>query len=275
MLARLTSALPALLVCSLACSGESDGTTGDPADSGGAAATGGRATGGQPSTGGGSGGTSPVDPGAGFGETFAGVFHLGPVDWEESVWNNACSPYDPAVIASEGQVLAGLQTGHMDGGRLCDACVLITAADGTQVNARVVTYGDTGPNDIDVSPAACAALTGDAGCDVWPREMTWQFAQCPDTGRIAYQFQTGANVWWTSFWVRNARLPLASVEVQSANHPAFTALEWNTDGTVNDGSGFGDGEFTLRLTAVDGQTITDTFPGFTPGELLESSGNFE
>lgn len=233
--------------------------------------TGGRATGGRAT----SGGTGGIDPEAGFGDTFVGEYHLGPVDWEETVWHNACAPYDPAIIAREGEILAGLQTGHLDGGRLCDACVLITGDDGTQINARVVTYGDTDPNDIDLSPAACAALSGDVGCDVWPRDMSWQFARCPATGNIAYQFQTGANIWWTSFWVRNARLPLASVEVRSENHPSFVPLDWGSDGTVTDASGFGEGEFSIRLTAVDGQTIIDTFPGFEPGGLYESTGQFE
>ncbi len=251
------------LLLALACSGEA------PEDDVAAANAGGGGTGGA-----GAGSPAAVDPGAGFGETFAGVFHLGPVDWEETVWHNACAPYDPTIIAREGELLAGLETGHLDGGRLCDACVLITTAEGIQANVRVVTYGDTGPNDIDLSPAACAALTGDAGCDVWPREMTWQFARCPDVGPIAYQFQTEANVWWTSFWVRAARLPLVSVEVQSQNHPEFAALTWASDGTLTDAAGFGEGAFSLRLTAADGQTLTDRFPSFEPGALLESSGQF-
>lgn len=221
------------------------------------------------------GGETPlVDPDSGLGETFTGEYHLGPVDWEESVWTNGCSPYDPAVMEAEGEILAGVETGHIDGGRLCDACVLITADNGNQINARLVTYGATDPNDIDLSPAACRALSGSADCDVWPRDMTWQFARCPDTGRIAYQFQTEANEWWTSFWVRNARLPIATVEVECANH-GFTDLRRASDGTLNDDSGFGAGDFTIRVTAINGQTVTDTFSGFNPGELLESSGQFE
>lgn len=217
---------------------------------------------------------APLDPNRGFGQTHAGEYHLGPVDCEESVWTNACSPYDPAVIDREGEVLVGLSTQHMDGGRLCDACILITEDTGTQVNARIITYGDTAPNDLDLGPVACAALSGDAACDLWPRHMTWQFAPCPDTGRIAYQFQTEANVWWTSLWVRNARLPLARAEVKSANHPTWSELERGSDGSLTDGAGFGEGDFSIRVTAIDGQSVTDTFPRFFPGQLLESSGQF-
>lgn len=265
-----------ILLGTTACGGDDAGDSGDPD------ATGGRATGtggGGPGSGGsdsGTGGTVVVDPDSGFGETYAGTYHLGPVDWEESAWHNACAPYTSELQELEGDILAGLQTGKMDGSRLCDSCVIITAGE-TSIVARVVTYGDTGPNDIDLSPAACAALSGDAGCDVWPRDMSWQFAMCPDTGNIAYQFQTEANEWWTSFWVRNSRLPITKVEVQSTNHPSFTELPigGGGDGTITDGGGFGAGEFTLRVTSVDGQVITDTFPSFAPGGTLWSTTNFE
>jgi len=34
------------------------------------------------------------------------------------------------------------------------------------------------------------------------------------------------------------------------------------------------GGFSLRVTASDGQTVTDAFPGFNPGDVLTSSGQF-
>jgi expansin (peptidoglycan-binding protein) len=54
--------------------------------------------------------------------------------------------------------------------------------------------------------------------------MTWQFAKCPATGVVNYEFQTASSEYWTSLWVRNARVPLANVEVKSLNHPSFVAL---------------------------------------------------
>src|SRR4051812_37916271 len=43
-----------------------------------------------------------------------GEFHLGPVDWAESQWHNACAPgsgYLPAVRQAEGTLLVGLWSG--------------------------------------------------------------------------------------------------------------------------------------------------------------------
>jgi expansin (peptidoglycan-binding protein) len=212
-----------------------------------------------------------------YGDPYTGgEFHLGPVDYEESQWHNACAPgggYQGAIRDVEGQYLAGLWNGIPDVASYCDACIYVTTAMGKSALLRVVTYGDTTPNSIDVSPAAYDLLNSGES----PRAMTWQFAECNDTGPIEYEFQTGSNEYWTSLWVRNARVPLTSVTVTSVNHPSALELARGTDGTLTDQSGFGAGAFTITLTGVDGQTISDTFDwpsGGIAGALLEGAGNF-
>lgn len=210
---------------------------------------------------------------ASFGEVFeGGEYHLGPVDWEESQWTNACGPYPSEVQQLEGVLLAGVEASHSAMGELCDACIRIDAANGNSVIARVVTYGQTTPNSVDLSPQAYEML--DAG--EYPRAMTWQVTACPDTGKLHYQFQTGANEWWSSLWIRNPRIAVAKVEVMSANHAEWFELQRAGDGTFTDAGGFGAGPFTLRVTALDGQTLEDTFEGAFPvGQLIASSGQFE
>ncbi len=215
--------------------------------------------------------TDPVVP-LTLGDTHSGQYNLGPVDWRESQWHNSCAPYPASIQTAEGDLLAGLALGWNGNGQMCDACVLITTAKGKSVLARVVTTGATqGLNDIDLSPSAYGALNQNE----YPRDMTWQIAKCPATGNFAYQFQTGANIWWTSLWVRNVRLPIARVEVKSANHPDWSALKRANDGTYTDASGFGDGAFTLRVTAIDGQEVTDAIPSLQPGKLIPSQGQFQ
>ncbi len=63
--------------------------------------------------------------------------------------------------------------------------------------------------------------------------------------------------------------------MRSANHSDFFELRRESDGTLNDDGGFGEGEFTLRLTGMDGQVVTDTLPGFSPGELVTSGLQFD
>jgi len=209
-----------------------------------------------------------------IGETHAGEYSLGPVAFSGSFWNS-CAPYTPELEKSAGEMLAGLALAFNGDGSLCDTCISIKTAKGKSVVARVITTGEThGVNDLDLSQAAYDALNAGE----YPRQMTWQLVKCPSssgTSKIQYQFQTEANPDWTSLWVRNARLPLRSVEVKSAHHASFVPLKRGTDGTLTDDQGFGDGDFTLRVTAEDGQVITDTFSKFSPGGVLSSSTQFQ
>ena len=209
---------------------------------------------------------------ASYGEVFeGGEYHLGPVDWAESEWTNACGPYPAEIQALEGVLLAGVEASHSSSGELCDACIRVDADNGNSAILRVVTYGQTTPNSIDVSPEAYALL--DEG--EYPRAMSWQLTKCPDTGRLRYQFQTGAHEWWSSLWIRNPRIAVAKVEVVSANHAEWFELTRAGDGTFTDAGGFGAGEFTLRVTAIDGQTVEDSFASFPTGAVIESSSQFE
>ncbi|MBU1221857.1 hypothetical protein KKF34_16890 [Myxococcota bacterium] len=207
-----------------------------------------------------------------YSETFTGgEYHLGPVEWDGE-WNNSCSPYPTKIRQIEGIYLAGLELTHNGNGQLCDTCIRIETEQGKSLTLRVVTTGYTTPNSIDVSSEAYEVLNSGE----YPRNMSWYVTKCPDNGEnIYYQFQTGANVWWTSLWVRNIALPLESVEVRSTNHADWYALTRGNDGTYTDNGGFGEGPFTIRLTSIDGQIIEDSFDSFTPGSLVESSSQFE
>jgi expansin (peptidoglycan-binding protein) len=181
--------------------------------------------------------------------------------------------YAPGIQGVEGNLLAGLWNGLPNVGGYCDACIYVTTGKGKSALLRVVTYGDTSMNSIDVSPKAYAIL--DSG--ELPRAMTWQFAKCNPSGVVYYEFQTGAHEDWTSLWVRNARVPITKVEVQSVKHATFFTLRRETDGTVNDDGGFGKGSFTIRLTGMDGAQITDTFAWPSTGiggKTLAGAGNF-
>lgn len=212
-----------------------------------------------------------------FGAPYTGgEFHLGPVEYEETQWHNACAPgtkYSSAVQKVQGRMLAGLWGGLPNVAGYCDSCIRVSTEKGKSAVLRVVTYGDTTRNSIDVSPEAFAVLNSGES----PRKMTWQFTDCADTGKPIYELQAGAHEYWTSLWVRNVRLPVAKVEVKSKNHATFVALARGGDGTLTDGAGFGKGSFTLRVTSVDGKTFEDTFDwpaDGVGGKLFTGAKNF-
>jgi expansin (peptidoglycan-binding protein) len=231
----------------------------------------------------GDGGTSVTTSGDGglvtYGKAYTdGVYNLGPVDYAETQFHNACAPssgYDSRVQAVEGNLLAGLWNGIPNTDSYCDACIWVVTDKGKSAMLRVATYGDTTTDSIDTSPQAFSILN----VNEYPRGMTWQFAKCPNTGAMMYEFQTGSSEYWTSLWVRNARVPLSKIEVESANHASWTALARGAgDGTATDASGFGVGKFTIRSTGVDGQQVVDTFDwpsNGIAGAFLTGHGNFQ
>ncbi len=204
-----------------------------------------------------------------------GQYHLGPVDFAETEWTNACSPYPASLLSVTGlggELLAGVSHAYAGAGSVCDACIKITTATGRTQVARVVTYGDTPhPSNLDVSPSIYQGLnTGE-----YPRSMSWEFTPCPAPSPLFYQFKTASSIWWTSLWVRNPKIPITRVEVKSANHASFFELRRETDGTLNDDGGFGPGPFTLRITGMDGQVLTETLPGFSAGQLITATVQFQ
>ena len=135
---------------------------------------------------------------------------------------------------------------------------------------RVVTYGESGSDgDLDVSPEAYAALN----LDEFPRSMTWHLVACDNAEPLYLQFQTEANVWWTSLWVRNPTMAIERVEVINARFPDGQELVLATDGTYTESSGFGEGPFTLRVTGVTGAFIDIPLDGFEPGAVVAAQGN--
>lgn len=226
-------------------------------------------------------GPLPLDDGgvpATFGPTHQGSYHLGPVDFAETHWANSCAPYPVAIREKTGVYLAGVDTSLNGNGSLCDACALVTTRLGKQVLVRIITTGTSkAPGDMDLSPQAYAAIHEEdpQGTDSNPRPMAWQLARCADLGPVVLQYQTEANPYWTSLWVRNGRLPIDTLEVKSKNHASFFSLRRETDGTFNDDSGFGEEAFTLRITGRGGVTTEQQFNGFEPGALVTSQMRVE
>ena len=82
-----------------------------------------------------------------FGEIHTGQYHLGPVDFGETDWHNACAPDDGYraelfnSVGLGGEYLAGVSNIYNEGGAVCGRCVRIITATNRTIIARVVTYG--------------------------------------------------------------------------------------------------------------------------------------
>jgi hypothetical protein len=213
---------------------------------------------------------SPVTVGDPIGPDHSGQYHLGPVDFQESEWHNACAPYPSSIRTITGNMIAGVSNTIAAPGSLCDACIEVTTAMGKTEVLRVVTYGVSGSSgDLDVSPEAFEALN----LDEFPRTMSWHLVACDNAEPLYVQFQTSASQWWTSFWVRNPTMAIERVEVRNTKFPSGRALERGTDGTFTEGSGFGEGPFTIRVIGVTGAYLDIPMTGVAGGALVAASGN--
>lgn len=220
--------------------------------------------------GGGDGGRHPVTAGDPIGPERTGQYHLGPVDFEESEWHNACAPYPNSIRAITGDMLAGVSNTIAEPGSLCDACIEVTTAMGRKEILRVVTYGVSNQTgDLDVSPEAFEALN----LDEFPRTMSWHLVACDNGAPLYVQFQTGAHQWWTSFWIRNPSMAIERVEVRNAKFPNGRTLTRGTDGTFTEGSGVGDGPFTIRVVGITGASIDIEMDAVHPGDVIAAEGN--
>ena len=218
-----------------------------------------------------------------FGNPHSGNMWLGPVDFAETKFHNACAPeggYPSGIRKQYGNYLMGLsdqvelQGLAAGSGGLCDACVELNA-NGKVLVAHAVTYGqETGPDDIDLSPEAREALgIGDNNYT-----GTWQFVTCPTTDTMRYTFdgRQWSNIWFFRVWVRNARVPVIKLEYRLGSG-AWTVMDQQTDGAWQaSGQDFSKG-FSLRATSLDDQTLEDAVPGigsFDASIGSASHGNF-
>ena len=204
---------------------------------------------------------------------------LGPVDFAETKFNNACSTYPTVLQNLYGNYLIGLDGGHVANVEShCDNCAQLTA-NGKTIIAHVVTYGDeNGTYAIDLSPEARTAL----GLSDSNWTGTWQFSSCPTGGTpIYYEFDarqwSPENFWYMRIWTRNQRVPITALETKLGSG-AWSAASRQSDGAWQSVSGvdFSSG-FQVRVTGVDGQQLVDTIPaptGLNPANAVAGKTNF-
>lgn len=176
--------------------------------------------------------------------------------------SGACS-FDPSP---NDLMIAALNFPDWSTSAWCGACADVQGPSGS-VRIRIVDQcPECQSGDLDFSPQAFAAL---ADPSLGRVPITWKFVACDVTGPVRYRYKDGANQWWTAVQIQNSRLPV-------------TKLEWSVDGaswnpTVKtdynyflDDQGFGPDPVKVRITAVDGQSLTDDLP--VVQELLVVAG---
>jgi hypothetical protein len=210
---------------------------------------------------------------------------LGPVDYAETKWHNACglddlTKYPTAIQNLYGNYIIGLDANIPNVVSHCDDCAQLTA-NGKTIIAHIVTYGtENGANAIDLSPEAQSAL----GLSNSNWTGTWQFSSCPTNGTpIYYEFDSRQwtaippNFWYMRIWTRNQHLPVTLLETKIGS-AAWVAASQQSDGAWQAPSADFSSGFQVRVTAVDNQQLTDTIPapaGLNPANPVAGHTNFQ
>lgn len=168
--------------------------------------------------------------------------------------------------------VAAFNTEEYAGSATCGACVNVKGARG-DVTVRIV---DRCPGcergHLDLSREAFAKIDEPIRGRV---PIEYQLVPCNVTGNVSYHVKDGASKFWTALQVRNHKLPITTVEYKKSG--AWVAMKRESYNYFVEAKGVGDqpNGLELRITAVDGQTLTDTVPGtIVENTLLAGSAQF-
>ena len=196
----------------------------------------------------GGGGSSGGGTGAGTG-SYVGTTESGVATYYDATGAGNCS-FDP----SPGDLdVAAMDAPEYDNSNVCGECVAITGPKGN-VTVRIVDQcPECEVGHLDLSQSAFAKIA-DVSAGKVP--ISWNVVECNVTGPISYHYKDGTSQYWTAIQARNTRLPITSLEIQSGG--TFTKVDRASYNYFVDTSGAGTGPVTVRLTAIDGQQVTDT-----------------
>ena len=180
---------------------------------------------------------------------------------------DACS-FD---ITSDTDVLA-VPDDDFAGSAACGACVSVAGPKGKVIVRVVDRCADCEADHIDLSAQAFAKI-GDP--NLGHVAITYQAVVCDVTGPMSYRVKEGSSEYWTAIQIRNHRLPIAKVEVMKDG--AFTDMPRETYNYFVDAKGVGKqpAGIQLRITAFDGQVVTDEIPGPQAAQVFTGAAQFK
>jgi len=255
--ARAAAVLLTASLVGMACGSSDDGAGGS--------SSGGSSSGGSSSGGSSSGGSSSGDPSA--------VRSLGAPESGEATYYDADGSGNCSFDKSPNDLMvAALNATQYAKASVCGACMRVTGAKGAAV-VRIVDKcpGCRANGGIDLSREAFAAVDEPSRGRV---AVTLEPVSCAVAGALAFRFKEGSSKYWTAIQVRNHRLPIKSVEWEKGG--AWQPMERADYNYFVASSGVGDqpGGLRLRITASDGQSVTETLPSILDGAVAPGTQQF-
>jgi expansin len=153
---------------------------------------------------------------------------------------------------------------------VCGSCARIDGPAGS-VTVRIVDRcPECKPGDIDLSPQAFEQIAPLADGRV---TIHWEYVPCAVEGPVVYHFKEGSNPWWTAIQVRNHRHAVAKLEWRAPDGD-FRVVPRESYNFFVESSGMGEGPYTLRVTDVLGNVLTDEGIPFIEAGDAPGKGQF-
>ncbi len=177
---------------------------------------------------------------------------------------NCSFPATPANL-----MVAAMNNSDYANSIYCGGYVEVTGPKGT-IQVRIVDRcPECAPGDLDLSQSAFALIANVVDGRV---PISWRIVTPALSGPIRYQFKDGSNQWWTAVQIRNHRTMIFKVEYLTAS--GFKNLERVSYNYFLDPTGMGPGPYTLRVTDIYGNTLTDSGIALVPNGEVPGSGQF-
>jgi expansin (peptidoglycan-binding protein) len=153
---------------------------------------------------------------------------------------------------------------------LCGAYVTVTGPKAT-ITIRIVDQcPGCAAGDIDLSPSAFAQI---ADLSAGRVPITWHIVSPTLSGPIRYRFKEGSSQWWTAIQIRNHRNPIATLEYRNAAGQ-FELIPRQSYNYFVATSGMGPGPYTLRVTDIYGNKLTDTNVNLAVAQEVAGAAQF-
>ena len=166
--------------------------------------------------------------------------------------------------------VAAMNASQYAGSAVCGECVDVTGPNG-KVTVRIVDQcPDCQNGQLDLSKEAFAKIAPVSAGRV---TIDWQVVPCNVSGPVSYLFKDGSSQYWTAIQVRNHRLPIASLEIQT--NGAWASVNRADYNYFVDDKGAGPGQVHVRITAIDGQKLDDTLPAAASSLSAPGAAQFQ
>jgi expansin len=155
----------------------------------------------------------------------------------------------------------------------CGACMQVVGPKG-KVTVEVIENcgGACADGEIELSQAAFRAI---ADLEEGHAEVAWQLVRCQQAGPMSFSYEPDSDDEWAAIQVRNTTLPVASLAIRVPSEQAFRELQRDGWNHFPVSAKLGAGPFDFRVTAIDGQEVTEEGVAYVPGGVVEGQRQFQ